>query len=169
MANRGRQGRTIDFKSWTPIASFSAQTNSETTTAGNGFSVGSTSTILRTRGFVQASMNDSGKAVDDNVLVTFGLGIVSSDAFAVGASALPDPAIDANYPWIWWGEMFLESQSTTNAEGWGISAQRVDVDSKAMRRIQQSQTLAWVIQTSSSAGAPVIDLAIGTTRVLVGT
>ncbi len=168
MARRRGGGRVIDFKSWTSILTDVSTVTASGTTAGAGFSVGSTSTILRIRGYVQA-MFDSTVQVGDLILLTFGLGVVSADAFAAGAASLPDPSGDPDYPWLWWGQMELRSEVAAGPTSWGPSAQRLEVDSKAMRRLQQAQTLAWVIQATEAAGAPTTLIRIGQTRVLVGT
>ena len=168
MARRRGGGRTIDFKTWAATPFSTSTISTATTAGGGGVSTGAQATVLRTRGYVQAIM-DSTKQVGDTMLLTFGLGIVSSDAFAVGGGSLPDPLGDADYPWLWWGEMFLEAELAAAQEAWGGSAQRLEVDSKAMRRLAPSQTLAWVVQATQVAGAPAVSVTFGTTRVLFGT
>ena len=125
-------------------------------------------TILRCRGFCQASF-DATMQVGDSIDVTWGLGIVSADAAAVGASAVPDPETDPEYPWLWWDSMQLRSNLAAGVNAWGLSAQRIDIDTKAMRWVKPQQALLLVAQIGTIAGAPVTDLEFGNIRVLVGT
>ena len=167
MARRRGGGKVIDFKTWALIPASSASITTNTTTSGNGLTSSQTSTILRCRGYVQG-MLDATKQVGDQMILTFGLGLISSDAFAVGATAFPDPDGDGSYPWLWWGQMTLRSELAAGAESWGTSAQRLEVDTKAMRRFNADKTLVWVVQSTSAAGAPATNINIGTTRVLIG-
>ena len=111
---------------------------------------------------------DPTKQVADTIGITWGLGIVSTDAATLGATALPDPAGDSDFPWLWWGDMFLRSHNAGHEEAWGLSAQKLEVDTKAMRRVKPSESLIWVVETSTIAGAPNTFLDFGVTRVLVG-
>ena len=108
-------------KSWTSIPASEFSITGDATNASGGLSVGSSTTILRCRGFVQA-MFDASAQVGDNIFLTFGLGIVSSDAFAVGPGSLPDPSGDAGYPWLWWTQMILQAETTTPISSWGPHA-----------------------------------------------
>ncbi len=41
-------------------------------------------------------------AAVDGAVITMGIGFVSTDAFTVGASAMPDPGGDPEFPWLFW-------------------------------------------------------------------
>ena len=69
------------------------------------------------------------------MIVTIALGLVSTDAFLLGSTALPEPLDDADYPWMFWRSVVLESFLAAGAEGEGSSVYRIDVDSKAMRKV----------------------------------
>ncbi len=166
MARRRGSGRVIDFKAWGLIPLLSADVSTDGTTQGASLVFTSPGTILRVRGYVQAHF-DLTVQVGDEMKITFGLGIVSTDAFDAGA--VPDLGSEADYPWLWWGEIFLRSELAAGPSAWGISAQRVEVDSKAMRRFKPGQNLAWQAQTTGATGAPVMSITFGRTRVLVGT
>ncbi len=163
---RGR-GRTIDFKEWDCVPSVNANVSTATTTLFGGLAFLRPSTILRARGYVQASF-DATVQVGDLIRLTFGLGIVSDDAFNLGATAMPDPAGECEYPWLWWGEMLLRSELAAGPGSWGIPAQRLEVDTKAMRRVKPQQTLAWIVESTDVAGAPVTNVDCGQLRVLIG-
>ena len=163
-----RRGRTIDYKTWSSLTRSVFNPAAGGTFSGSSFASGLQATILRARGYVQATM-DSTKQVGDNMTLTFALGIVSTDAFGAGAGSLPDPAAEPEYPWLWWGAMDLTAQVAAGDDAWGSHSQRLEVDTKAMRRLNPSQSLIWVAEATSVAGAPVVEAIFGQTRVLIGT
>ncbi len=169
MPNRtGRPGKTIDYKQWFAIPFLRQESGTDGTLSGGAIGFLVPATILRMRGYVQVSL-DATKQVDDRVLVTFGLAIMSTDAFLLGPTSFPDPADEPEFPWLWWAQMQLEAYVTAGEEAWGMTAQRLEVDSKAMRKVKPGQSLVWVAQKSDTAGAVVSNLVFGETRVLIGT
>ena len=165
---RSTGGRTIDYKAWGKIIHTDVSLSTDTTIISGFTSFSDSLTILRTRGYVQALL-DATKQVGDGIVLTFGLGIVSTDAATLGATAVPDPGSDFDYPWLWWGEMTLSAEATLGADTWGPHAQRLEVDSKAMRRVTPKQSILWVCQSSAATGAPVTLVTFGSTRILLGT
>ena len=125
-------------------------------------------TILRCRSWVAAHFDGTQQAAD-RIDLTFGLGIFSTDAVAAGAASLPEPDSNAEYPWLWWGQMRLFATfAAAHGEAWGGLQQRLEVDTKAMRRVKPQQTLAWVVQSEQATGAPVTIVQFGSIRCLVG-
>jgi len=163
-----RRGKTIDYKEWRSITGLSGAISTDTTTGGGALGFTAPGTILRARGRVMAFFDES-QQVGDIITLTWGLGIVSTDAVAAGAASMPDPADEPEYPWLWWGDMDLASNLAAGVNAWGISAQQLEVDTKAMRRIKPGQSLVWIVQSTGAAGTPVTQLEIGQTRVLIGT
>ena len=163
-----RPGKTVDFKQWTGIPSGSQDQAGNGTFAGPGilnFAV--PGTILRIRGFIQISMLASGLTALDEVLLTFGLGMFSTDALAVGLTALPDPNAEPEFPWIWYGGVVMTSP---NADfGDPMINQRLEVDSKAMRKFKPGQGIAVVGQYVNGAGNPGVRVSMSQIRVLIGT
>ncbi len=169
MARRRSTGKTIDFKSWSAIPGIVIDPiGADTTSIGGALSFSGPATILRCRGSVKA-MFDETKQVGDNASFTFGLGIVSTDAFNAGAGSVPDPEAEPEYPWLWWGHLDLQSFVAAGEEAWGTTNQQLEVDTKAMRRMKPGESLIWVVETTSFSGAPVSIVEIGITRVLIGT
>ncbi len=170
---RTRPGKKIDFKQWSSIPGLILSSAAGGLLQGGSLAFLAPATILRCRGYVQAMFDETAQPGDQAVL-TYGLGIVSSDAFAAGAASMPDPAGEPEYPWLWWGEIFLESRWATGAgnpqpAGWGPDRMRLDVDTKAMRKVKPGESLMWAIEVVSVAGGPQIEHRIGQTRVLIGT
>ena len=169
MARRSsRGGRVLDFKQWLSLPSLEATFSTDGNIGGSALAFVAPATILRIRGsfFVQF---DSTAQVGDNISVAVGIGIVSTDAAALGATALPDPASELEYPWLWWGSMNLASEVAAAPTAWGPGAQFMEVDTKAMRRVKPQQSLALIVEVFSATGAPVTLLKSTAMRVLVGT
>jgi len=167
MAHSRGRGRVIDFKSWSAIPSFVLNSASGIQLVA-GLSFAAPATILRCRGDVMFAL-DATKQVGDQAKVAIGLGIVSTDAFTVGGSAVPDPAGEADYPWLYWTERTLVASVAAGEESQGSSVDRFQVDTKAMRKVRPGETLTWITQFVDLVGAPVTDLFFSQTRVLVGT
>jgi len=169
MSNRFRRSaKTIDFKQWVAIPSLRQEFSSDNTFLGGSLAFNTPATILRMRGYVSAYFDETMQA-GDLMKVGFGLGIVSSDAFAAGTGSVPDPSSEPEYPWLWWGTIQLEAFIAAGQQVWGTSAMRLEVDSKAMRKIKPGESLTWVAQGSGGAGSPVTVIDLGQTRVLIGT
>ncbi len=166
---RGHRGRTIDFKNWDSMPGSVLQSSAVgTKVTGSFLSFTRPCTILRVRARIWGAL-DATKQVGDEFSSTIGLGIVSTDAFTAGAASMPDPDSEPGYPWMWWSTLDLRSEVAAASEDWGISQQIIEVDTKAMRRVQPEQTLVYVIQHILATGAPVTNFCFGTSRVLVGT
>ena len=59
-------------------------------------------TLLRLIGQFSAYMDPSGAAAEDSAAITFALGVISTDAIQLGATAVPDPMAESDYPWLYW-------------------------------------------------------------------
>ena len=101
--------------------------------------VGSASTLIRSRGEVVCSID--GPTDNDKVAVGFGLYIATPEQIAVGPTAAPGPISDTDAEWIWHGYALLIAQSADLGEQ---VVARLTIDSKAMRRVKQTQILAMV-------------------------
>ena len=170
MANRiiRRPGKTIDYKQWVSIPLIELISASSQTVQGASIAFAIPATILRCRGQLSVAMDET-KQVGDLISIGLGLGIVSSDAFAAGAGSMPDPSGEPEYPWLWWAEFRLESFVAAGEEAWGTTARQVEFDTKSMRKVKPGQSLTWVVQFGGVAGAPVTNLQLMQTRVLIGT
>ncbi len=170
MARRRGSGRVLDMKQWTSIQRSAVNITSNTTTLGGGVqNFLEPGTILRCRGFVEAHFDNTAQ-IGDEMNLTWALGVVSSDAAVAGAGSMPDPGGEPDYPWLWWGSMKLFSEVAAGPTGgWGPAAQRLEIDTKAMRRVKPGQALVIIVESAGESGAPVTSLEFGQLRVLVGT
>ncbi len=168
---RGRRpARTIDFKEWDGIPGLITEVSTATTVLGGGLSFSAPATVLRIRGYWSGKLDES-MQVGDRISLTLGIGIVSTDAFSdIGATAVPDPSAEAEFPWLYWENMRLDCFVAAGHDGgWGPPAQRYVIDTKAMRKMKPGQTLTYMVESDNLNGAPATLIDVGQLRVLIGT
>ncbi len=111
-------------------------------------------TVIRTRGWFGFRSDQTAASEDQDMMI--GSIVVSDQAVAIGITAIPTPVTDDQSNWI-----VLEggSQRFEFVSGVGIVADqmvRYVIDSKAMRKVEEGQTIAFVTETgASSAGTSV--------------
>jgi len=164
---RGRRGRGPDY-TWGAIPGLEVSFTAAGTTTLSGtlfFTQAQTVSRIRSLGFM--CMLDATQQVGDLVEMAVGLAVVSTDAAAAGAGSMPDPFGDSGYPWLWWGAFHLRSEQATGINQLGSSVYRSGpIDSKAMRRVKDGQSLIWVGEVIQTVGAPVTLFDMPPTRVL---
>ena len=162
-------GRKIDFKQWSAAPGLILESAAAGQFLSGNLSFNVPATILRWRGYVSAVLDETMQA-GDRVVLTYGIAVLSADAIALGDTAVPDPATEPEYPWVWWKEFTLEAYvAAGHIGGWGPNAQRYDIDSKAMRKVKPGEGIVIVGDRTNLAGAPVVNHDIGQLRVLIGT
>jgi len=161
-----RPGKKIDFKSWSDLLGITLTTNAAATILGTSLAFAIPATILRMRGNIL--LNFDAAADNSRQNIGIGIGIISSDAFAAGVASVPDPLAESDYPWLWWTVMPLVNDLQIAGESLQVCvAARVEIDSKAMRKVKPGQSLAVIYQTSAAVTATNIQQ--GNIRVLIGT
>jgi len=122
------------------------------------------STLIRLRGSVLVLVNTIG-AVPAKGIVT--MGIKLSTASAVAGATVESPNTDSGSDWIWWNIMGMELESGTLEDAQrGITVvKRVDIDSKAMRKVGLNKVLVFVTQHTAVTSTMTIDT-VGGCRVL---
>ena len=169
---RARFGKKIDFKQWTvlPGKSVSHTTDGTNIASTGGLAFTSPSTILRVRCPEILQYFDESRQVGDGIVLTYGLGVVTTDAVAAGDASMPDPQSEPEFPWVYWTQVTLRGEITSMVEAEGTSSVRLrDIDSRAMRKMHPGQSLVWVLQRTGAFGAPVTLVTVADTRVLIGT
>ena len=124
-------------------------------------------TIARIRGFIHYQMQ-SGAAAGDGFFGAAGIGLVTDEAFAIGATAMPDPLSDNDWEgWIWHSFFDVRVATGTFADAVNASgvSQRLEIDSKAMRKFPVGWTLFGMTAVTESGAASVE--VNGDTRVLI--
>ena len=124
---------------------------------------GSPSTILRVRG--QIFIKGTPDAITDDENVGLGLIVVSEQSAVVGGASLPGPIQSIQSPWLW--HQFIPLAAGTAAlTGNDLGSMvRVDIDSKAMRKLGIEERLVLVGELSTGLYAAVS--VTGGLRVLV--
>jgi len=114
-------------------------------------------TIVRIRGSAYCHM-DAGAALD-SMVVALGLILVKTEAFSIGGvTSMPGPLTDLEQSWIWHHLFVLGPAVVAADDGADISRNdRVSIDSKAMRKTQVGETLAFVWESVTLAGSPTFD------------
>jgi len=111
-------------------------------------------TLLRSRGniLVQATPDAAGDAAN----VAFGLIVVHSNALTIGTTALPGPIADVGADWLWHTFVPMDAISLTAADpnARGV-VHRVEIDSKAMRRVSSDHTVVLMSEADSGSFASI--------------
>ena len=108
-------------------------------------------TLIRTRGLV--TIRSDQFAASENMIGAFGMCIVTDQAASIGITAIPHPATDA--AWGGWFVHFFYSQQMRFGTGVGFDPNAVvqyPIDSKAMRKVDEDETLAVVVENAGSEG-----------------
>jgi len=166
MANRGSGSRRL--KHWHGLAGGVSNLTAAGTSLFTSFGAPDTpSTILRMI-FEYAIGPTSAPTALDGCVISMGLGIVSTDAAAVGATAMPDPSTngDPEFPWLWTASHVFHMPDTDPAAAVATASGRFFVDNRAMRILRPRSSLAFVLQYEDVNGTPPMSLAIGGARVL---
>jgi len=116
-------------------------------------------TLVRTRGHGMLHFDPANIA--DLMHAGFGLGVYSSDAFGIGATAMPGPVTDADYDWIWHSIYTLGPASVSTELDDVITGNvAFEVDSKAMRKLKPNQTIGWMVEGAVVNGGGVFDFSV---------
>ncbi len=152
-------------KLWTSIPGIQFNLTADATVAGSGNSFTSPQTVLRMMGEYIIS-SSAAPAANDSASVTVGIAKVSTDAFTLGASALPDPAGEASFPWLYWAAHPFAFEGTGIDTSLGVGALRHRYDVKTMRKFNANESLVVVVQYADIVGTPPLRIVLGQTRVL---
>ena len=124
-------------------------------------------TLLRLRGAFHC-MLASVDSIAGGYVGSIGVGIVTAQAFAIGVTACPTPEMDAEWDgWLFWMPVFCKTITATigDAINAGVVSQRIEVDSKAMRKLRLGDTIYAVFE-GTETGTSTINLAFDS-RVLL--
>jgi len=154
-------------KHWHAITGVEISMTSSAVFAGGSLALDGPWTAIRMLGEYIIGL-DAAPTAQDACQIGVGIGVVSSDAAALGATALPDPITEPEYPWLYWTNhrfFFTSTDLLANVMG----AVRVPFDIRSMRKLKPRESLAVVVEYSDIAGAPAMQFSMSTTRVLVAT
>ncbi|WP_141081785.1 hypothetical protein [Campylobacter concisus] len=109
-------------------------------------------TLVRLRGNLTLGFGEV-PAAGNAARVAVGVGVTTAEAFAIGATAIPSPLADAEWDgWLW--HTFAPLVALTNAieQSEGTSAVRIDVDSRAMRKLTVDMVVFAAIEVENLSG-----------------
>ena len=113
-------------------------------------------TLLRLRGNLFMRLNSIASA-GDGMNGAFGICVVDADAFAVGASAMPDPWDESdNDTWLYhqFWSLYLTGTTAPSADGAQL---RVDVDSRARRKTHEGHVIVAIQQVKVETGTVTLN------------
>jgi len=100
-------------------------------------------TLVRTRGEALVRLNTTAGGLTDGFSGAIGLAVASENAFGIGVTGLMDPLADAEWDgWLWHHFFHISGPATQ-----GGVFQRIEIDSKAMRKIAALDVIYGVIST----------------------
>ncbi len=171
MADRGgsRSRGTRMTKEWTGPPGASLILTTTSTVLGGILNLNIAGTVLRMIGEYVISPTGA-PAAADKVRIGMGIALVSSDAAAVGGSAIPDPIGDPEYPWLFWADHpFFFIDASVDPVAAAVSQIRFKYDIRSMRKFKPGESLVQVVEYADVSGTPPMTVLTGTTRVLVAT
>jgi len=104
-------------------------------------------TVVRTRGVLLLESDQTAAA--ERTSVSFGQAVVSDQAVAIGVTAVPTPVTDQGSD-LWYVYESLVHSFVNNAMGPAYNFK--EFDSKAMRKVEDGQDLATVIENARGLG-----------------
>ena len=117
-------------------------------------------TLLRLRGQL-IYMLDTTSALTGGFTGAFGIGIATQAAVAAGAASVPLPVDEQDFDgWIFWRPFSMKSVTATIADGSNAVSvsERVDVDTKAMRKLREGDSIYAALQITSEVGSAVMQV-----------
>ena len=113
-----------------------------------GFIFSQALTVTRIRGSVGVTLNPGG--VGEAVMIRCGIIKVSENAFAAGSTAISNTFDDPGEDWIWMGHLYVSSGSEAAIVAASQLVDRVEIDTKAMRKVKPGETFAFTASVVAS-------------------
>ncbi len=108
---------------------------------------GSELTLLRTRGIVDLFTKGTVATDGNGFFGAVGIGVFTDQAFTAGVASLPTPLTDSfSNVWLWHQYISVHVGDQSEYSAGPESAQRVMIDSKAMRKFDANQVLACILE-----------------------
>ena len=166
----GNRGSRMN-KSWLHIPAIDADMTAAGHQGGASLAFVEPATVLRMIGDYLITPTNGGVVALDAANIGVGIGIVSTDAATLGATALPDPASEADYPWLYWkvSSLYFRGVLDPTIPSGSADVVRVSFDIRSMRKIKPRESLSFGIEYVNVSGAPPLTFQSGGVRVLVAT
>ena len=113
-------------------------------------------TIVRMRGLFSATLKTAA-AVGDGFTGAVGVGLVTLPAFTAGILSVPTPVTEAEWDgWLW--HFYFDVRSGLAGVSDGSGSVRAQADSKAMRKLQDTTTVAYAAIEVTEVGTATVDI-----------
>ncbi len=152
-------------KEWLSIPAINAGLVAAGTTGGAAVGFNAPATILRMIGEYTIGPTTNTVA-NDAMTLTVAIGVVSTDAATLGATALPDPFSEPEYPWLYYQSHQLIFPTTSADPRSAQSSLRHGFDIRSMRKVKPRESLVLFAEYTDLGGTPPIQWMVGVTRVL---
>jgi len=163
---RGARRRTH----WTEIRSASTALSASTSVLLAVAVVGHEGeTLARTRGIFSATL-EAYTSAGDGFLGAFGMAIVSTAAATAGIGSIPTPLTEAGWDG-WFVHRYFDIRGTIvagSAAGANANLVRLDIDSKAMRKANEDESIVMVVEVIESGTATLTVVAACRVLSMVG-
>jgi len=97
-------------------------------------------TLVRTRGLFDIFLTSSSSA-GDGYFGAVGIGLVTLAAFTAGAASVPTPVTEDGWDGWLWHQYVSVHEDSPDGQGDGGGHHRVEIDAKAMRKVQGEMVL----------------------------
>ncbi len=115
-------------------------------------------TLIRTRGLVSLYL-ETVSAINSGMSGAIGMAVVTTAAVAAGVASVPSPITEDSWDGWFWHQFFdVRAITATIADGANAGSvfARFVVDSKAMRKVAEDESLIYVIEVGAESGAATL-------------
>jgi len=148
-------GSTVPQANETGLPAATSQLFARFTAATIGLVFGVPCTVVRNRGLL--SIRSDQTAQSENAHGAIGLAVVTETAAAAGIASIPSPITESDWDgWLMWQPWSTAFTLTgTGASGAPVSYGYFPYDSRAMRKIEDEESLVFVIENQDAGGGVV--------------
>ncbi len=108
-------------------------------------------TVVRTRGEVAIAM-EANVETDQEAVGAYGVALVSDQAVAAGVASIPGPYDNADWDgWFVWRSWNFVQEAAGTPASLSMMMNAQEVDSKAMRKVSDNETIVLVAESQSGA------------------
>jgi len=114
-------------------------------------------TVVRTRGYLHIASDQ--RAASEDWGAALGVAVVSDQAVAIGITAVPTPVTDRGSGLFFLYEEMIGRISVTTDVGVLEFGKGTSYDSKAMRKVESGQDIAFIIESHTTVSAAQVQTA----------
>ncbi len=112
-------------------------------------------TLVRVRGLCQAVL-ESAVGLGDGYFGAIGMGVFTTAAITAGTASIPTPLTEAGWDG-WFLHQYFSCHSGDAAVANGSGQQHLILDSKAMRKVNEDESVGLIVEVAET-GTAVIDV-----------